>query len=117
MNIKTITHCTADFRHKKANIISDQGSSDNDALKKALEGKFPISDTNHRYHREIVMPTESIEFRIAWWFRLYIFGVTIMCLLTDCEPRQEKSLYWCQKALRVSYNGKCIKILRSGSTT
>jgi hypothetical protein len=56
------------------------------------------------------MSTDRIEFKMAWWFRLYIFGVTTMCLLTGSEPQQEKSLYWCQKAIRVRYNGRRIKI-------
>ncbi|WP_211450867.1 hypothetical protein [Collimonas antrihumi] len=56
------------------------------------------------------MSTDLIEFRMAWWFKLYMLGVTTMCLLTGCEPQQEKSLYWCQKAIRASCNGKRVKI-------
>jgi hypothetical protein len=59
---------------------------------------------------EAAMSTDPIEFRMAWWFKLYVFGVSTMCLLTACEPQQEKSLYWCQKAIRASCNGKRIKI-------
>ncbi|MFJ2990644.1 hypothetical protein ACIPF8_22505 [Collimonas sp. NPDC087041] len=56
------------------------------------------------------MSTELIEFRTAWWFKVYIFGVTAMCMLTNSEPDQKKSLYWCAKAIRVRCNGKPLKI-------
>jgi len=56
------------------------------------------------------MSADLIEFRMAWWFKLYIFGVTVTCMLTGCEPIQEKSLYWAKKAIRASCNGKSIKI-------
>ncbi len=53
---------------------------------------------------------DLIEFRMAWWFKLYMLGVTTMCLLTSCEQQQEKSLYWCRKAIRARCNGKRLKI-------
>ncbi|MEM4986925.1 hypothetical protein V8G57_05930 [Collimonas sp. H4R21] len=56
------------------------------------------------------MSAGMIEFKMAWWFRFYILGVTAMCLLTGCEPQQERSLYWCSKAIRASCNGKRIRI-------
>ncbi|AMO95932.1 hypothetical protein CFter6_3289 [Collimonas fungivorans] len=56
------------------------------------------------------MCADLIEFKMAWWFKLYILGVTAMYLLTGCEPRQERSLYWCSKAIRASCNGKRIKV-------
>ncbi|AMP00246.1 hypothetical protein CAter282_2377 [Collimonas arenae] len=56
------------------------------------------------------MSTDLIEFRMAWWFKVYTFGVTTMCILTNSEPDQKKSLYWCTKAIRASYNGKPLKI-------
>jgi len=56
------------------------------------------------------MSTDLIECRMAWWFRFYIFGIAIICLLADREPIQEKSLYWAKRALRASRNGKSIKI-------
>lgn len=56
------------------------------------------------------MSTDLIEIRIAWWFKFYIFGVTTMCIFAGSEPVQEKSLYWAQKAIRVSCNGKSINI-------
>ena len=51
----------------------------------------------------------EIEIEMAWWFRWYVFGVTTMCMLTGVEPKQEKSLYWCQKAMRVYCEGRRIK--------
>lgn len=51
----------------------------------------------------------EIEVRIAWWFRLYVIGVTIMCFLLNCEPDEEKSLYWAGKALRVTINGMPVR--------
>lgn len=56
------------------------------------------------------MSTGLIEFRMAWWFRFYIFWVSAICLLADREPIHEKSLYWAKKAIRASCNGKSIKI-------
>ncbi|AMP15893.1 hypothetical protein [Collimonas pratensis] len=56
------------------------------------------------------MSADLIEFKMAWWFKFYVFGVTTMCLLTGREPIQEKSLYWTQKAIRANYNGKPIRI-------
>ena len=56
------------------------------------------------------MCADLIEFKMAWWFKLYILGVTAMCLLTGCEPRRERSLYWCSKAIRASCNGKRIRV-------
>jgi hypothetical protein len=110
MDIETITHRNADFEHKEERIIPDKENGVCRTLNEALRANFPASDPYHRCYRETAMSTDAIEFRMAWWFKWYVFGVTTICLLAGCEPKQEKSLYWCQKALRVSYNGKRIKI-------
>ncbi|GAC1319074.1 MAG: hypothetical protein NVS3B11_00560 [Collimonas sp.] len=110
MSIDTITHRNADFQHKEVRVIPDKESVVDGTLGEALKENFPASDPHRCCYRETAVSTASIEFRMAWWFKLYVFGVTIMCLLAGCEPKREKSLYWCQKALRVSCNGKRIKI-------
>jgi|GEM_PF-686638 len=51
----------------------------------------------------------SIEIRFAWWWKWYVFGVTVMCLVSNSEPDEAKSLYWSAKAKRVYLNGKRIK--------
>lgn len=56
------------------------------------------------------MRPDLIELKMAWWFKFYVWGVTAMCLLTGAEPLQEKSLYWCNKAIRISRNGKRITL-------
>jgi hypothetical protein len=110
MNIETIIHRNADSQRQEQNLIPGKGNHVNGILDVALNGNFPASDPHRSHFRETAISTDSIEFRLAWWFKLYVFGVTAMCLLADREPKQEKSLYWCRKALRISYNGKRVKI-------
>ncbi|PFH07808.1 hypothetical protein BCF11_0148 [Collimonas sp. PA-H2] len=110
MNIETIIHRKADFQRQEENVILGKESHVGGTLDEVLKESFPAGDPYRHCFRETAMSTESIEFSLAWWFKLYVFGVTTMCLLTNREPKQEKSLYWCKKALRASYNGKRIEI-------
>jgi len=84
--------------------------SDDKGQKMNTKPDLPADAAPRSHYREAAISTDLIEFRMAWWFKLYVFGVSTMCLLTGCEPQQEKSMYWCQKAIRVSCNGKRIKI-------
>jgi hypothetical protein len=49
-----------------------------------------------------MMATMKITFRLAWWFKYYLQGVTFMCAITGCEPDIDKVSYWAGKALRVA---------------
>jgi hypothetical protein len=83
------------------------------ALLTPLDEIFPADDPIVVTIAKPIMFADLIELRMAWWFKWYLFGVTAMCMLTGCEPKQEKSLYWCQNAIRARCNGKRIKISSS----
>jgi hypothetical protein len=44
--------------------------------------------------------TLSIRVRMAWWFRIYIWGIFAAAYFCNCEPDPERVEYWANKALR-----------------
>lgn len=45
--------------------------------------------------------TITLDVRIAWWLRHYLFGVATMCALTGMEPNPDRLHYWIDKGVTV----------------
>lgn len=44
---------------------------------------------------------KRITFRVRWWFRLYLAGLTVVVLVTHRPPDPCKIAYWLARALYV----------------
>lgn len=42
-----------------------------------------------------------VSIKLAWWFRIYFYGVVFMCLLTGMAQNDERFAYWCKKSMKV----------------
>lgn len=49
--------------------------------------------------------TIAVRLHVAWWLRLYLYGLVICCTLTGMTPHQDRLLYWITKGLSVRIPG------------
>lgn len=44
--------------------------------------------------------TVTFELYLAWWYRLYAYGVVLFAYMCDSEPNWERVEYWTSRAVR-----------------
>lgn len=45
------------------------------------------------------MATYSVAISVAWWLRLYLYALVVLCTLTGMAPNEERVLWWVGKGL------------------
>lgn len=45
--------------------------------------------------------TGKLYVRVAWWFRVYYFGLLTFCAITRLQPDYQRVEYWTRRAIKV----------------
>ncbi len=71
----------------------------------AKSGEIRRWTYTHRRHfsSEVTMAIGTIAYnvRVAWWLKLYFYGLATLCAITGCEPNWQHVKYWINKGVTV----------------
>lgn len=48
----------------------------------------------------------SVEFKVSWWLKWYLYGVILTAALTRARPDEDKLQYWIGRAMKITIRGR-----------